>query len=213
MAPRDLTKAPIRSRIEARLLDCGTASEHRHFGEQAREVVGAMTGTVVEIGPGTGANLEFYGPDVRVLAYEPNPHLHDDLRRRAAEHGVDLEIREAHAERLELDDASVDGAVATLVLCGVDDPRAVVAEIRRVLKPGARFFFVDHVAAPSGSTTRRVQALLKRPHRWMFQGCETDRDTAAVLRDAGFADLDIAEVDLGPGGIYLRHRIVGVATR
>ena len=103
--------------------------------------------------------------------------------------------------------------VSTLVLCGVRDTGRVLAEVRRVLRPGGTFFFFDHVRAPAGSLTRRVQSIVKRPHRWMFQGCEVDRDTEAQIRSAGFSSVDVETLDAGAGSFYVRHQIIGAATR
>lgn len=170
-----------------------------------------MTGTVVEIGPGTGVNMRFYADDVRVVAVEPNRNMHGPLQGSAAEHDVDLEIRTVQGERIDLDDDSADHVVGTLVLCGVDDPAQVLAEVRRVLKPGGTYFFLEHVGAAPGTAVRRVQDLVHRPHRWLANGCETNRDTAAVIDAAGFASVDHELVDPGLAGAYIRPHLVGRA--
>jgi ubiquinone/menaquinone biosynthesis C-methylase UbiE len=212
-APRDLASARIRTKVEAKILDVGAADTHRKYGERLGDVIGAMQGTVVELGPGTGANMRYFADGVKVIGIEPNPGMHGHLREQADEHDVDYEIRTLRGEALDVADGSADGVVSTLVLCGVDDPDAVIGEVLRVLKPGGRFVFLEHVAAPEGTKTRVVQNALLRPHRWMFNGCEVNRDTATLLRGAGFSDLELTERDEGPAGIYLRHRIVGVATK
>lgn len=213
MTERDLTSAPIRTRIEAWLLDVADQHLDRQVRDRKTAAIGAMSETVVEIGPGTGTNMRFYPDGVSVIGIEPNPNMQPHLREKAKAHEVDLEIRTLHAEHLDLDDASVDGVVATLVLCSVDDPVAVLDEIVRVLRPGGTFFFMDHVVAPARSITRRVQAVVKRPHRWMFQGCTVDRRTTELIRAAGFASVDIHEIDTGPTGLYVRHQIIGTAAR
>lgn len=213
MTERDLTSAPIRTRIEAWLLDVADEHLDRQIHDRKAATIGAMAGTVAEIGPGTGTNMRFYADNASVIGFEPNPDMQPHLREKAATHDVDLEVRTLHAEHLDLDDASVDGVVATLVLCSVDDPVAVLGEIVRVLRPGGTFFFMDHVVAPTRSITRRVQTAVKRPHRWMFQGCTVDRDTADLIRSAGFASVDIHEIDSGPTGLYVRHQIIGTAIR
>ncbi len=135
------------------------------------------------------------------------------LRAAAERHGVDYEIRTLRGEGIDVDDESADGVVSTLVLCGVDDPAQVVAEVQRVLKPGGTFFFLEHVIAPERTITRRLQRLLKRPNRWMFNGCEVDRDTTTLLEQAGFTDITIEAVDTGRKGLHVRHQIVGSGTR
>lgn len=209
----DFERQRIRSRIEARLLDAAAPQNHEVYGERKSAVIGAMTGTVVELGPGTGPNMRYYGDDVRVIGIEPNPVMHEPLRAKAEASGVDLEIRTLRGEGIDVDDESADGVVATLVLCGVDDPAQVLREIRRVLKPGGTYFFIEHVAAPAGTTIARVQRLAKRPHQWMFNGCRVDSDTESLIRDAGFSSVSVDAVDLGRAGVYVRHQIVGTAVR
>lgn len=212
-SPIPFEKQRIRTAFEARILDVGAAATHKAFGRHKTEAIGAMTGTVVELGPGTGANMRYYAPGVRVIAVEPNPGMHDRLRAAADEHEVDIEIRTLRGESIDVDDETADGVVGTLLLCGVDDPHAVVAEARRVLKPGGTYFFTEHVAAPAGSFTRRLQDVMLRPHRWMFNGCETNRETGPLLEAAGFSSVEITEHVGSPAEAYLRHRIVGTAIK
>lgn len=211
--PLDFAKARCRSRFEARVLEASSSRVHQQHGERKAEVLGAFTGMVVEVGAGTGVNMRYYPPGIHLIAIEPNPHMHERLRSQAERHSVDLEIRTLRGEQIDVADESADAVVATLVLCGVDDPSQVIAEVRRVLKPGGTFFFLEHVAAPAGSMTRRVQAVVKRPHRWAFNGCEVDRDTGTLLANAGFTQLDITQVDTGLSGMYARHQIIGTAIR
>lgn len=209
----DFAKQRIRSRIEARLLDSSADDVHAAYGERKQAAIGSMSGTVVEIGPGTGANMRYYAAGTKVIAIEPNPIMHEPLRTKAAEHGVDLEIRTLRGEAIDVPDETADGLVGTLLLCGVDDPAAVVAEAYRLLKPGGTYFFIEHVVAPKGSRTHTVQRVLHRPHRWMFNGCEVNRDTAALLRASHFIDVDIDDVDRGRAALWVRTQIVGTATK
>ena len=213
LAPRDLDSPRLRSHIEAALLDVVVLRSRGRLGDRLKETIGALTGTIVELGPGTGVNLRYYAPGVRVIAVEPNPVMRDKLATNAQRHGVDIDIRAVRGERIDVDDGSADAVLATLVLCGVDDPAQVITEAHRVLKPGGSFFFMEHVAAPADSLTRRVQGAVKVPHRWMFNGCEVDRDTASLLRASAFSEVEIEEIDCGPGDLYVRHRIIGTATK
>ncbi len=209
----DLAKQRIRSKFEAFVLDAGQATMHKSHGEAKTASIGAMRGTVVELGPGTGANMRYYAPGVKVIGIEPNPAMHDRLRAKARDHDVDLEIRTLRGEAIDVADESADAVVATLVLCGVDDAARVLGEVRRVLRPGGTYFFVEHVAAPVGTGTRRAQELLLRPHRWLFNGCEVNRDTTKVVRAAGFSEVYIDEIDTGMRGGHIRHFIRGTATK
>jgi SAM-dependent methyltransferase len=208
----DFTAQPRRGRFEAWLLDATAKGSNAQHGRRKQEVIGAMQGTVVEIGPGAGANMPYYGDGVHVIGIEPNPAMHERLRSHAEANGVDLEIRMLRGEHLDVDDASVDGVVGTLVLCGVTDQGQVVSEIRRVLRPGGTYFFIEHVGARPGSTMRRIQKVLNRPHRWLLNGCEVHRDTAAVIESAGFAAVDLEHTVMKPG-LYLPDFIIGTATR
>jgi SAM-dependent methyltransferase len=209
----DLEKQKLRSKLEARLLDAGAPDAHAAYGDRKAAAIGAMSGTVVELGPGTGVNMRYYAAGAKVIAIEPNPVMHEPLRSKAAEHGVDLEIRTLRGESINVADESVDGVVGTLVLCGVDDPAGVVREAHRVLKPGGTYFFIEHVVAPAASSTRRVQRLLKRPHRWTFNGCEIDRDTASLLEASPFVRVEIDAVDRGSKALWVRHQIIGTAVK
>ncbi len=195
------------------ILDASADTNHRVHGERKAEVIGSMTGTVVEIGPGTGVNMRYYAPGVHVIAIEPNPEMQSRLRSKAEEHDVDLDVRTVHGERIDVDDATADGVVGTLLLCGVDDPVRVIAEAHRILRPGGRYFFTEHVRAPESTWTRRFQRLVRRPHRWLFNGCRVDQDTAALLRSSGFGHVEIDDEDRGAAGLYVRYGIIGVATK
>ncbi len=208
----DFERRRLRSRIEAALLDAGDRDDSE-IGRFKATAIGALTGTVLEIGPGTGVNLRHYAPGVDVVAAEPNPVMRERLTSAATSAGIDLDVRDERAEHIDLPDASVDGVVATLVLCGVDDPARAIAEVHRVLRPGGRFVFVEHVAATEGSRTAIAQRLLRRPHAWMFNGCRTDQDTAALLRQFDWAELTIDGIDLGWQSGHVRDQITGIAVR
>lgn len=148
-------------------------------------------GTVVEIGAGVGANYDYLRPGTRLIAVEPNEAMHPRLTQRALDRQIRLDIVGAPAERLPLPDDSVDTVICSLVLCTVADPVRAIGEIRRVLRPGGTFRFVEHVSAPRPSPRRWIQALLARPWSWLFEGCQLCRDTATVIRSSGFAHVDI----------------------
>jgi SAM-dependent methyltransferase len=145
-----------------------------------------IRGTVVEIGPGVGVNLPFYRTGVRWIGVEPNPFLRARVHETAARLGRDIELRSGAAEHLPVPSRSVDAVVATLVLCSVDDQEVALREVLRVLKPGGRFVFMEHVAARRGTFTRWLQRLLRPLWRFASDGCYLDRDTAAAISAAGF---------------------------
>ncbi|MDX1532567.1 MAG: class I SAM-dependent methyltransferase, partial [Rhodothermales bacterium] len=145
------------------LLAQGDAADRRIYGALKADLLGALEGTVVEVGPGAGVNLPYLRRADRWIGVEPNVHFHGRLRRKAHAVGVPAEVVAGVAERLPLPDAHADAVVSTLVLCSVGDVAAALAEVRRVLKPDGRFVFVEHVAAPRGTLLRAAQRLLRRP--------------------------------------------------
>ncbi len=211
-APR-ASSGPLRDRVNAWILAASERQMDRLYGRRKRELFAALPAAVVEIGPGAGANLRYYPRGTRVIGFEPNPKLHCRLRQAAARWGIDVEIRPSPAEALDLPDASADAVVATLVLCSVSDPHRVVAETRRVLRPGGRFLFIEHVAAPAGSALHALQRALRRPWRWLFRGCRVDRDTAAVLAAAGFSSLRVERFRLRTPMLPVAPHIAGEALR
>ena len=202
---------PVRGRANAGIFTVLDRYQHHLLGARKRELLADLPPTVVELGSGTGASLRYLSPGSRLIAIEPNVHMHAALRRHAARRGVDVEIRQESAERTSLPDASVDAVICTLVLCTVSDPAAAVAEVRRILRPGGRFIFVEHVRAEP-RPPRRLQKIVGRPWRYVFEGCELDRDTAGILAAAGFADLRIDHFRLGGVFVPIWPQVCGTAT-
>ena len=174
-------------------------------------VYAGLPDEVVEIGSGVGANLAYLPPGATLIALEPNRHMHAGLIAAARRQGVTLDLRERMAEDSGLPDASVDTVISSLVLCSVHDPVTVLAEIRRILRPGGTFRFVEHVAAPSGSHTRTAQRMLRRPWAWTFEGCSCERDLEQVVRDAGFESVEVERYRIHSPFLPFNSHIAGVA--
>jgi len=181
--------ATRRGRVAARLYDPFLAlGERRGMAGRRRELLAAAHGRTLELGAGTGLNLAAYpdGLDQLVLT-EPEPGMQRLLRRRVERpplRGI-AQVVSAGAEALPFADDSFDTVVATLVLCTVDDPRAAVAEAHRVLRPGGRLLFIEHVRADDAGLARR-QDRLERPWQAFGGGCRCNRRTLALL-DERFA--------------------------
>jgi ubiquinone/menaquinone biosynthesis C-methylase UbiE len=156
---------------------------------KSRAFADLSAGTVVELGAGTGANLRYLPTGTRLIAIEPNLAMHDRLRRRCADAGIDVTIVSGGAEQIPLGDASVDEVICSLALCTVSDPQRVLAEVRRVLRPGGHFRFVEHVAAQRRGVRRAIQRAIRRPWSWVFEGCATDRHTLELVHDVGFSEV------------------------
>ncbi|MEP0547275.1 MAG: class I SAM-dependent methyltransferase [Rhodothermales bacterium] len=210
-------RAGVRAGLAARwfawLLSHGEGFDRDLYGERKRALLGGLSGTVVEIGPGAGVNLPYYAAGVRWIGVEPNVHFHERLRRAAERHGIEADVLGGVAEHLPVPDASADAVVSTLVLCSVTDLDAALAEVRRVLKPGGRFVFVEHVAAPEGSLLRRVQRIVKPAWGVIADGCRPDRETGHVIERAGFADVQIERFDAAMPLPVVRPHIAGTARR
>ncbi len=155
-----------------------------------RDLLSDISGTIIEIGPGTGTNLSYFSRNIRWIGIEPNPFMDQYLLKRAEALGLQLEIRRGSAEDLPVPDSSADAVVSTLVLCSVTDLAKALSEILRVLKPGGRLVFVEHVAAPRGTWLRRFQSWVKPAWKKLGDGCHPDRETWVALERAGFAKLD-----------------------
>lgn len=171
-----------------------------------------LYGTVVEVGAGAGANLPLYPRAVKLLLVEPNAHMYPYLRRVAARNGRRFELRGGTAERMDVADGVADFVVATLVLCSVHDQSAALREVLRVLKPGGKFLFVEHVAAPPGTRLRRWQRRLRAVWRAIGDGCTLDRETWASIERAGFRRCDIEHFAADNLAIVQPH-IAGIAIK
>ena len=173
-------------RIMAALYDrMMAAGEKAGLREMRRGIVGEAGGRTLELGAGTGLNLDHYtGAVSELVLTEPDPHMAKRLRRKIGEHPPappSVDVVEVGAESLPFEDASFDTVVATLVFCTIPDAEAAAGEAARVLKPGGRLLFLEHVRAEPGSGTERWQDRLDRPWGWMAGGCHPNRNTAALL--------------------------------
>jgi ubiquinone/menaquinone biosynthesis C-methylase UbiE len=148
--------------------------------DRRAELVGQARGRVVEIGAGTGLNIPHYPPAAEeVILTEPVPAMFRRVRARAAGHAP-MRVVQAGAEALPVEDGSVDTVVSTLVLCTVAEVDSVLAEIVRVLRPGGRLLFCEHVRATEEKLARR-QSRYAGPWAVFAQGCRCDRDTLELL--------------------------------
>ncbi len=195
----------------ARLLAADSAIARPQYDVRKRTLLGGLSGAVFEIGPGTGANLAYYARDVRWSGLEPNPAMFPYLEERARQLDMDVHVRAGYAEQIPAADASVDAVVGTFVLCSVADPAQVLREVRRILKPGGQYVFMEHVAAPHPSGLRFVQGIIKPLWRAAGDGCTLDRETWITIEQAGFKEVQIEHFRM-PVPVYSPH-IAGIAIK
>lgn len=203
-------------RLYQRLFACGLAQadarQQAVYGARKRQLFSGLAGTVLEIGPGTGLNLPLMPPAVEQWAgAEPNPYLHDDIRAYGRECPFPVQVEAWSAADVPLPDASVDAVISTLVLCSVPDVAAVLREVRRVLRPGGRFAFVEHVAAPPGTGLWHVQRWIKPVWRPLADGCRPDRETLADIEAAGFARVEVEHFRADLPFTPIRPHVAGLA--
>lgn len=171
-------------RIFPYVMEWGT----RPFRRSCEQALANAHGKVLEIGVGTGANLQFYTPAVTdVVGIEPVESMLETARSRLQKSPPPFrwQLRQADARALPFDDASFDSVVAVLVFCTIPDPERAAAEAFRVLRPGGKLVFFEHVVAPHQGVARwqhRINPLWKK----MACGCEITRDTRRLFEQAGF---------------------------
>jgi ubiquinone/menaquinone biosynthesis C-methylase UbiE len=162
------------------------ACANRRMAPLRQRALSGVGGTVVELGFGSGANLPVYPPAVkRVIAIDPSAVGRKLAGKRLATSSIPVDFAGPDGERLPLDDDSVDNAVSTWTLCTIPDPSAAVREVRRVLRPAGRFFFLEHGLSPDPKVARRQHRLDPLQGR-LAGGCHLDRDITQIIQEAGF---------------------------
>jgi SAM-dependent methyltransferase len=186
---------------------------HRRFLPLREQLVEAARGRVLEIGVGSGLNLPLYRRDLEQLTgLDPSPELLARARRSAAWVHFPVRLVEGRAEELPLEDATVDCVVTSWTLCSVADPGQALAEVRRVLRPGGAFLFVEHGRADDAGV-RRWQDRLTPLWCRIAGGCHLNRPMAELIEAAG---LDLVELETGypiRGPRFVTFHYRGRATR
>ena len=151
------------------------------FAQYRRELLADVEGEVLEIGFGTGLNLAYYPETVRkLIAIDPNAGMNQLARRRVESASIEVESRQLSGENLPLADNSFDSVVCTWTLCSIAQVEQALQEIHRVLKPGGRFFFIEHGLSnepPIQTWQHRLTPLQKR----IADGCHLDRDIEQLV--------------------------------
>jgi SAM-dependent methyltransferase len=175
----------------AAVYDRATApAERAGLADRRQRLLAGATGRVLEIGGGTGANLAHYPPGLEtVVVLEPDGAMRERLLEKVPSASVEVEVHEAAIEDGSLPDDAFDTVISTLTLCTVPDLDVALGAIRRVLAPGGRLLFIEHVRATG------LQALAQRASAPLWTrvaaGCHPDRDILAAMRANGFAVTDL----------------------
>lgn len=190
------------------------ASEEAGMRDRRAELVAQASGRTLEIGAGTGANVDLYPAAVTELVLaEPFGPMASQLRKRLAtsDRAATAQVVEAPAEALPFPAQSFDTVAATLVLCTVEDPAAALGEIARVLRPGGRFLFLEHVRAPEPDLAR-WQDRLHRPWYLFGHGCHCNRDTLAAIEASPLVEPVTRRGEIPKVPALVRPMLVGSAS-
>jgi ubiquinone/menaquinone biosynthesis C-methylase UbiE len=179
-------------------------------------VIGQARGRTLEIGAGNGYNIPHYPAAVtELIISEPSPHMVRRLHDRLAVSrptGTPRLVR-ADAESLPFADASFDTVTAGYVHCTIPHPELAIAEIARVLKPGGRYLFVEHVRAREGSLLGTVQDLVEPLHVYLAAGCHPNRLTEEVLRRSELSVEWVENTNLPAAVPTVRPILLGAASK
>ncbi len=191
------------------------AAEERGAADHRRSLLAGLQGRVVEVGSGHGLNFPYYPQTVsEVVAVEPEPHLRELARQAAWRAPVPVTVSKGAAEALPFEDGAFDAAVASLVLCSVEDQRAALAEIRRVLRPRGELRYYEHVVSHQPFPARVQRFLDATFYPPLAGGCHAARDTGQAIREAGFQVEREERIAFKPSPLLpaIPH-ILGVASR
>jgi ubiquinone/menaquinone biosynthesis C-methylase UbiE len=182
------------------------------FKKQRSKLLSTVSGDILEIGFGTGLNLEFYPDHVRkITAIDPNAGMGSVAKRNIEKSGIEVESRVLSSENLPIEDNSFDSVVCTWTLCSIPDAAAALREVKRVLRPGGRFFFVEHGLAPDPAV-QKWQHRLTPIQKVIGDGCHLNRPIDQMVTGEGFqlAELETFYVPKTPKFAGFMFR--GIAT-
>ena len=159
---------------------------NRYTTAERQKALAGVTGTVLEVGFGSGLNLPWYSPDVRrLVAVDPSREGAKLARKRIAEVAFPVEFIATGAEHIDARDDSFDCVVSTFTLCTIPDPAAALQQMRRVLKPGGKLFIAEH-GLTQDPDVQRWQHRLNKVQNVVCGGCNMNRDIQLLVTDAGF---------------------------
>uniref|UniRef100_A0ACD5Z5E9 Uncharacterized protein n=2 Tax=Avena sativa TaxID=4498 RepID=A0ACD5Z5E9_AVESA len=207
-------------KLYATALDKGMASYEAEIAEYKLNLFSQLSAegkNILELGVGTGPNFKYYASadGVKVTGVDPNKYMEEYSRAAAFSTGLpssNFTFRRGVGEALPAEDSSMDAVIGTLVMCSVKDTDMALREIKRVLKPGGLYLFIEHVAAPDNSFLQLVQGALDPLQQFVADGCHLTRKTAENIEEAGFSSLSLNAVRLSSAYIISPH-VYGVACK
>lgn len=191
-------------------------AEDKGLREWRASLLKDVSGDVLELGAGTGANLPFYSQAVKQLILsEPSNGMRQQLKQKIkiGTRLTTIEISSDDAECLTLPDESVDAVVCTLVLCSVNNPAKALSEIYRVLRPKGKLFFIEHVLATNNPKRVRWQRCFAFLWKYLAGGCHITRETEKAISQAKFELLEIERQSMRGVPAIVRPSIRGVAIK
>ena len=177
------------------------------------QVLADVSGDIFEIGFGTGLNLPFYPEGVQeITTVDINPGMNRRAQKRIAESGITVHMNILSAESLPMDDETFDSVVCTWTLCSIENVEKALSEVRRILRPGGKFFFVEHGASPDPKV-RRLQDRLNSFWGIIGDGCNLNRNAEELIQDQHFeiTSLDKGYMEKSPR--FAGYMYQGVATK
>jgi ubiquinone/menaquinone biosynthesis C-methylase UbiE len=201
----------LRRRFFALTYDRSIAKvEKAGLRDHRQHLLAGASGKVLEIGAGTGMNLPLYGPSVELTMTEPDPPMLKRLQRKVSDQAPTAKVLRAPAEDIPFEDGSFDTVVSTLVLCGVDDQPRALREIRRLLRPGGAFLFIEHVRSDEPGLAR-FQDRMNWLNRFVVC-CDCNRPTLETIEATGFEVTQLERTILPKAPKFVRPLIVGTAS-
>ena len=178
--------------------------------KQREKILSNAEGLVLEIGFGSGLNLEFYdkGKIKKILALEPSLEMQKLAKKQIEKNSIDIEFLTSYAENIPLKDNSINTVVCTYTLCSIINTKSALLEIRRVLKKGGKLLISEHVKSPDKKVSifqNRLNPLWKR----IAGGCNINCDTKKKLADAGFNITELNEMYLPNTARFIGYNIWG----
>jgi SAM-dependent methyltransferase len=160
------------------------------IAEHRKDLLADVTGTVLEIGFGTGLNLPCYPDSIRnITTIDPNAGMHRLAVKRIRQSGRKVDHQRITSERMPFESATFDSVVSTFTLCSIVDVNRAIGEVHRVLKPGGLFYFLEHGLSPD-TGVQKWQRRLNWVQGLLGDGCRLDRDIPALIRGGSFESIE-----------------------